>query len=156
MKSFKQFLLESTLHRDFVEEAPEENKKLGITTNKSHYSNEETGVSTFIHTCDTCGDNKRNIAEWGFVVKDETGKQQDSPIAGVPLEMRQARSRTALGHLEDFAVKNPEIHTIYYQVNAGEQGEKNHQVYRDKWKKTQDRLGITTELVRTSSNVFKS
>lgn len=145
MKSFKEYLTEEVLdnHSDFMSQITEDD----ITTTR--YSNGETGISSAMHT-----DARTGIAYWGYQVSDKEGKSTDSRPEGVSPELRTARSRTAMDHLVDFAKRNPQT-PITYQTNDGEQGNKNHAFFQERWPELQEKHGLSNTLTRVEKNPLR-
>ena len=149
MKSFTSYLNEEEAdnHPDFASERAEDEKVPHVTTTR--YSNGETGVHSAMHT-----HAKTGIAYWGYQVSDKKGKSTDLPTEGVSSELRTARSRTAMGHLVDFAKRNPKT-PITYQTNDGEQGDKNHAFFQERWPELQEKHGLSNTLTRVEKNPLR-
>ena len=145
MKSFKEYLIEEVLdnHSDFMSQITEND----ITTTR--YSNGETGVSSAMHTDAITG-----IAYWGYQVPDKEGNATDVAPEGVDAELKTARSRTAMGHLVDFAKRNPNT-PITYQTNYGEQGDSNHEFFQRRWPELQEKHGLSNTLTRVEKNPLR-
>ena len=150
MKSFTSYLNEEEAdnHPDFASERAEDEKVPHVTTTR--YSNGETGVHSAMHT-----HAKTGIAYWGYQVSDKKGKSTDLPTEGVSSELRTARSRTAMGHLVDFAKRNPKT-PITYQTNDGPQGERNHEFFQKRWAELQKQHGLNNTLTRVEKNPLKT
>jgi hypothetical protein len=150
MKSFKEYLTEEEVldnHSDFISQKTEDKKVPRVMTTR--YGNEEIGVHSTIHT-----DTKRGIAYWGYQVPDKEGNYTDVAPEGVDPELRTARSRTAMGHLVDFAKRNPQT-PITYQTNNGEQGNKNHAFFQERWPELQEKHGLSNTLTRVEKNPLR-
>ena len=149
MKSFKSYLTEEETdnHPDFMSQKTEDEKVPHVTTTR--YGNGENGVHSAMHT-----HAKTGIAYWGYSVPDKEGKSTDSRPEGVDAELRKARSRTAMGHLVDFARRNPKT-PITYQTD-GEHGERNHAFFQKRWAKLQKEHGLTNTLTRVETNPLKT
>lgn len=151
MKSFTEYLNEEEVldnHPDFVSQKTEDEKVPHVTTTR--YSNGETGVNSAIHT-----HAKTGIAYWGYQISDKEGKSTDLPTEGVSSELRTARSRTATGHLVDFAKRNPNT-PITYQTNDGPHGERNHQFFQKRWAELKKQHGLNNTLTRVEKNPLKT
>lgn len=156
MKSFISYLNEeeSDNHPDFISQKV---STIGYQYGKpdipiittTRYGNGETGVHSAMHT-----DVRTGNAYWGYSISDKEGKSTDKPPKGVSSELRTARSRTAMGHLVDFAKRNPKT-PITYQTNDGKQGEKNHQFFQKRWAELQKTHGLNNTLTRVEKNPFR-
>ena len=152
MKTFKEYLNEEEEvldnHPDFVSQKTEDDKVPHVTTTR--YSNPETGVNSAMHT-----DTRTGSAYWGYQVSDKEGNSTDVAPKGVSPELRTARSRTAMGHLVDFAKRNPKT-PITYQTNDGEQGDRNHAFFQKRWAELQKQHGLNNTLTRVETNPLRT
>lgn len=152
MKSFREYLNEEEEvldnHPDFVSQKTEDKKVPHVMTTR--YSNEETGVHSTMHT-----DTRTGSAYWGYEVPDKEGKSTDSRPEGVDPELRRAISRTAMGHLVDFAKRNPNT-PITYQTNDGGQGDRNHEFFQRRWSELQKQHGLNNTLTRVETNPLRT
>ena len=149
MKSFTLYLTEKETdnHPDFMSQKTEDEKVPHVTTTR--YGNGETGVHSAMHT-----HAKTGIAYWGYSVPDKEGKSTDSRPEGMDPELRRAISRTAMGHLVDFARRNPKT-PITYQTD-GEHGERNHDFFQKRWAELQKEHGLTNTLTRVETNPLRT